>query len=107
MSGLGERLKNSADFFSIGLLARTLFAPFRQISAGAAMGNSLDARLKAFGDRLFSRIIGAVIRTFIIILGILALTAQAILGLALAIIWPAIPVAPVACVLLAVIGVSF
>lgn len=107
MSGLGERLKNSADFFSIGLLVKTLFAPFRQISAGAAMGNSLDARLRAFGDRLFSRIIGAVIRTFIIILGVLALAAQAIFGLILAIIWPVIPVMPVACVFLTVIGVSF
>ncbi|MET0979649.1 MAG: hypothetical protein ABWX90_00140, partial [Candidatus Saccharimonadales bacterium] len=35
---LRERLANTIDYFSIDLLARTLFSPFRQISAGKVNG---------------------------------------------------------------------
>lgn len=101
--GLGERLKNSADFFSIGILFKTLFAPFRQISAVGP-----DAtRWQAFMDKLFSRAIGAVVRIFIIVAGIIALTVQAVLGLALAIIWPIIPFLPIVCIILGILGVTF
>lgn len=103
VTGLGERLKNSADFFSIGLLLKTLFAPFRQISANEA-GVS---RMQAFLDKLFSRVIGAVVRIFIIIAGIIALTFQLVFGIVLAILWPIIPFLPIACIVLAIVGVTF
>lgn len=103
VGGLGERLRNSADFFSIGILIKTLFAPFRQISA-TGVGAS---RWQVFLDKLFSRAIGAVVRIFIIIAGVIVLVFQAVLGVILAILWPVIPFLPVACIILAVIGVTF
>lgn len=104
--GLGERLHNSADFFSIGILFKTLFAPFRQISAGTPINNSLDAKFHAFLDRLVSRIIGAIVRIFIIIAGVLVLTMQAVLGVIMAILWPFIPLLPIVCIVLMVAGVT-
>ena len=62
LSGLG--ILRMADFFSIGLLARTLFSPYRQISAGRVRG-PLPVQLRAFADRLFSRVIGGVFRTIL------------------------------------------
>lgn len=43
------------DYFSIDLLARTLFAPFRQISAGGVSG-PIGLQIRAFFDQLISRV---------------------------------------------------
>ena len=81
-SGLRNRLRNTADLFSIGILFKTLFAPFRQISA---VGDGAS-RWQAFLDRLFSRMVGGVVRLLIIQAGIITLVFQAIVGVLLVII---------------------
>lgn len=102
-----EKLRNTADFFSILDLLRTLFSPFRQISAGATSSLALDVRFRAFLDRLFSRFFGAFIRIFIILIGIIILTIQFILSLVLVILYPFLPLAPLGCLFLYFNGVIF
>lgn len=92
---LRERLASSYDYFSIGLLARTLFSPFRQISAGKVNG-PIGIKLRAFADRLISRVIGSIVRTVLIIIGIVWLAAQAIIGGIVLLVWAFIPFAPLA-----------
>lgn len=48
--------------FSVGLLLKTLFNPFRQISA-APVGGAAPVQLSAFFDKLFSRAVGMVVRS--------------------------------------------
>jgi len=98
-----ERLAASADFFSIGILASTLFAPFRQISAGQVSG-PIGVQLRAFFDRLISRIIGGFVRTFMIIFGLLAMFVQFILGIIVIIVWPIFPFLTVIGLIMTVIG---
>ena len=98
-----DRLQTAADFFSIGLLASTLFAPFRQISADAT-GDSLGDKMRAFFDRLLSRIIGAVVRTFMIIFGLVAMLLQIMFGGIVLVVWLIIPLIPVAGLIMTVIG---
>jgi len=98
------RLIAVADFFSIGLLAKTLFSPFRQISAGNVSG-PIGVQLRAFFDRLVSRFVGAFVRTSMIIIGTLALFLQSLLGFVTLIIWLIFPFLPVAGLILCVIGV--
>ena len=101
-TGLKHKLSDSLDFFSIGQLFRTLFAPYRQISANISdEGN----RLNAFFDRLISRLVGTVTRLFIIIFGGLAIILEAILGVLFIVIWPVIPFLPVVCIVLTITGV--
>ena len=107
LHGLSNRLKNAVDFFSIRLLVRHMFAPFRQISANTDLGPSLDAKFHAFLDRLVSRVIGAFVRFFLLILGTIIIILQAVIGVLVAIIWPLIPLAPFACIILTVAGVTF
>ena len=71
------RLIASSDFFSVKLLISTLVAPYRQISAGNVAG-SLNDQIKAFFDKLLSCTIGAVIRIFMIIFGLIAMFLQAL-----------------------------
>ena len=49
-----ESLLNVYDYFSLGLLLKTLFAPWRQISAGRVRG-PLSVQLRAFFDRQIGR----------------------------------------------------
>ena len=104
---IGERLSNLIDFFSIDLLFKTLFAPFRQISAGSAKAAPLDVKFRMFIDRLVSRIVGAFVRTLIIIAGIVCIGITAVLSLLLIILWPILPVAPFVGIVLTIVGVSF
>ncbi len=90
---LREQLVASYDYFSIGLLAKTLFAPFRQISAGKVNG-PIGLKWRAFVDRLISRFIGAFVRLILIVVGSAWLFAQAAVGGLALVIWPLVPFAP-------------
>lgn len=97
------RVEGTIDFFSIALLLKTLFQPFRQISAGSVDG-SIDAKMRAFADRLISRIIGAVVRTVIIIAGLVAIALHILIGLVLLVGWAFVPLLPVIGLGLTVMG---
>jgi hypothetical protein len=90
---LRERLAATTDYFSIDLLLRTFFSPFRQISAGKVDG-SLNVQLHAFFDRLISRAIGAMIRSFMIAVGLVAIISYTGIGVILVIMWAIVPLLP-------------
>lgn len=95
-----------ADFFSIGLLLKTLFNPFKQISANGR-GNSLPEQLSAFFDRLFSRCVGGVIRFLTIIIAIFAIASRAILMAVSLVLWTIMPLTPAFGVVLWLSGVTW
>lgn len=103
VSLVGERLAATLDFFSIDLLLRTLFSPFRQISAGGVRG-PLGVQLRAFFDRLLSRLIGAGIRLVLILVGSLALVATVLIGGLVIILWAVVPLLPIVGFMLLLIG---
>lgn len=98
-----ERLASVADYFSIGLMFATLFAPYRQISAGGG-GGSLANQWQGFVDRTISRFVGAFIRTFMIIVGLVALVLSSLLGILILIFWPLVPLMPAVGAILLVLG---
>jgi hypothetical protein len=91
---LREKLAGTMDYFSIDLLARTLFSPFRQISAGKVQG-PLAVQLRAFFDRLVSRVIGGVVRSFMIVMGTVCICIYAVIGVILLGVWAIMPLCPV------------
>lgn len=102
---LFDKLHDTADFFSISSLVKTLFAPFRQISAGVSTSAALDARLRAFFDRLVSRIIGAIVRIGILIFGGIVLLLQLVFSLVMIVAWPVLPFGIIIFSLMAMMGV--
>jgi hypothetical protein len=90
----GMRIVGMLDFFSVGLLLKSLFAPFRQISVGRVQG-SLSTQLHAWGDRQISRGIGAMVRLGVIVFGLLATVLMVIVSVALLVLWPFVPFVPV------------
>ena len=98
-----DRFFISADFFSIGLLFKTLFAPYRQISAGRVSG-PIGVQLHAFLDRTISRLVGSFVRMFMIIFGSFVMLAQILFGILFLIIWLVMPLLPAVGLILMVIG---
>ena len=102
---LRHKLTDLLDKFSFGNLLRTLFAPFRQIDAGRVEG-PLAVRWQAWLGRTFSRLIGAVVRLVLLLVGMILVILEAVASLILIILWPLVPCVPVVCVILAVMGVA-
>lgn len=98
-----ERVASAADYFSINLLAKTLFSPFRQISAGRVDG-PLGVKWRAFVDRLISRCIGALVRTFMIVIGIIWIVTVAIIGGIALGLWLLVPAFPVIGIIMMIVG---
>ena len=97
------KLRQVSDTFSVSLLVRTLFQPFKQLDTGS-VGGSLDMQLRAWADRLLSRLIGAMVRSVMIILGCLWWLVWVLVGLLRLGIWPILPLLPVVGV---VIGIGW
>jgi len=97
------RLSRVSDRFSVSLLLKYFFSPFRQISAGSVSG-PLDARVRALIDKLVSRCIGAMIRTVLIVAAGIALLLEIVMGIFRLALWPVLPVLPVVGIFLAVSG---
>ena len=102
-SMVGGRIARSNDYFSVGSLMLTLFSPFRQISAGSVHG-SIAEQLRATLDKLISRLIGAVMRSAMVISGLLVIALQAIFGGITLIMWLFVPLFPVIGLVMMVIG---
>lgn len=89
-----QRMVRTSDFFSIGLLIKNLFKPFKQLDTDSVKG-SLDVVFRAWIDRMISRMIGAMIRTVMVIVGVISwvvILASCAVWLA---IWPTLPVFPI------------
>ena len=95
----------TADFFSIGLLLKTLFNPFKQISASNVQGG-FPVQLSAFFDRLFSRVVGGVIRTLTIVVGLFAILLRTLWTAVSMLLWTVLPLTPIVGVLLWLSGVG-
>lgn len=89
-----RRIERALDFFSVGLLLRTLFDPFRQIAAVRGQGN-INQQFHAWADRSFSRFVGAFIRGTFIIVGGLVTAFLCIFGVVQMLIWPVLPLLPI------------
>jgi len=103
LARIRDRLASTASFFSIGQLFGTLFSPFRQISAGGTSG-SISVQLRAFFDKTLSRVIGAIVRLFTILAGIIVLIIQSLMELVVLIVWLILPAFPVVGLIMFVIG---
>ena len=65
-------LKFGLNYFSIPLLLKSLFSHWHKYSWAYPRGFYIGKYLEVFISNLISRILGAVLRTFLIIFGILA-----------------------------------
>lgn len=85
------RLQAIADNFSVIQLSKTLFSPWRRIITPP--GRSLEDKLRAWADNMFSRVIGFIVRVFVLLGAALAAIVVAVLTVIEVITWPLVPLA--------------
>jgi len=73
---LKTRLSGTADAFSLDLMLKTLFAPFRQIGNEASTKTGYELWLERVTSKLISRLVGFFMRTIMIIIGLILLALQ-------------------------------
>ena len=94
LSMLSNHLKNMSEFFSLGTLLLTLFAPWRQNVVTARSDQALGDKFNAGLDNMISRLVGFFVRIFMMITGVIALFVTLVLNTIYIIIWPIIPLSP-------------
>lgn len=86
---LHRRFVRVSQMFSIPILLRTLFAPWRRIVTSPGPG--IDAQLRALGDNLVSRAVGFVVRVCVLIAASVLLVITGIVGLVEMVAWLVVP----------------
>ena len=87
--GVPGSARKAGRQFSIPLLLRNLFSPWKQIVA--LPGKSIDEKFRAMIDNLVSRTIGFFVRLLTLMAAGAVIGLSTALSLALAVIWPLMP----------------
>lgn len=101
---MAGRFSATLEFFSVGQLLSTLFSPFRQISAGSSGDGSIGSAFRDFVDQMISRVIGAFVRFFTIIFGLVVISLQAVYELIIMLFWWFLPLLPIVGFIMLAIG---
>ncbi|MDO8424457.1 MAG: hypothetical protein Q7S70_00775 [bacterium] len=91
LAGWVNFLRFGVNFFSIPLLLKTLFSPWRKYSASYGRGFDVGRFFETLLSNLIFRLLGAIVRSFFILAGILFEGLIFIVGLAILIIWLLLP----------------
>jgi len=96
--------ESTSDFFSIGLLAKSLFQPFRQTLTVSNYKRTLGEKI---ADALVSRTVGFLVRACLIVAGSIALMIEIIAMGIIYVVWPVVPLLPVLMVGLTIFNFGF
>ncbi len=91
LDSFGGRLNSILNSFSVKQLLRTLFSPWRRIISYP--GASLGDKIRAWADNMVSRVIGFIVRIFVLLGAVVALVIIGILTIVELIAWPLLPLA--------------
>src|ERR1700739_3851693 len=90
---VGRSINKAQMAFSLPVLVRSLFSPWKQITS--APGQTLNQKFNAKIDNLVSRTIGFFVRLFTRLAAIVFISAKALFGVATALAWPMLPIAAI------------
>ena len=88
--------------FSVAILLDTLFAPWKRIVS--VQGRSLDTKVQAMFDNLVSRLVGFVVRLFVLLTAALSIVFTMIGSVIVATVWPFVPVLIIFCAFKGIAG---
>jgi hypothetical protein len=99
---IGTWTKGVERIFSISLLLKTLFSPWRRIVS--VTGKSLDAKMRDAADNFVSRCVGFVIRSGVLIAACVITFFTFISSVLLVGIWPLLPFIAIYCIIRGITG---
>lgn len=86
-----RRLKNINEIFSVSILLKTIFSPWKQIQSPKTFQNFIQSSV----DNLISRFIGAVVRLGMLFAAFVLSFVILLAGLISLVIWPLLPLSVV------------
>lgn len=92
MNIIGNFLWFFYKFFSIQLLLRTLFVPFHRLDEHARSRLDVGAVAQTFLVNMLMRVVGALMRLFVILIGIILIVCTVVVGLGMLLLWLFAPV---------------
>ncbi len=93
-----------AHFFSLGILLRTLFAPYKRMKEKNEKGLDFQAIGEMIAVNTVMRLVGFLLRIIVLTIGLAVLSVVLVLGLILYPIWTIMPVLLIALLLISVLG---
>ena len=90
--GWGNILWFNANYFSVGLLLKTLFAPWKGITWQKKRGFDIGDVFETVASNIISRTLGAVVRTPLILIGFTGSIGIFIAGVVLLLFWFLLPI---------------
>ena len=84
------------------MLLKTLFSPWKRIIS--LPGRSIEEKFRAAIDNLVSRVIGFMVRSIVLIVALVMIVATAVAGIALAVLWPLMPLVGVGLIFWGIVG---
>jgi hypothetical protein len=90
-----KQVRGVLELYSVGQLLRTLFSPWRRIISYP--GASLADKWRAYLDNLFSRVIGFIVRLFVLLAAFISIIVVIIIYVIEVIAWPLLPLAIPGC----------
>lgn len=89
ITNLQKRVAKTNSKFSVPILLKTLFSPWRRIITNPAAG--LSEHIQAWADNLVSRAVGFVIRLLVLFAALISEILILIISLIELIVWPLLP----------------
>jgi hypothetical protein len=85
-----RRITLTSSMFSVPILLRTLFAPWKRIITYP--GSSIEAKIRAFSDNMVSRFVGFMVRIFVLFTAAIMLLIVSVVALIELVAWPLLPI---------------
>jgi hypothetical protein len=91
LQGWGSCLKFNLNYWSLPVLLKTFFSPWRRYQYSYGKGFSLARYAEVFSFNIISRTIGAIMRSFLIVAGLITEIIVFLIGLTVFFIWLILP----------------
>jgi len=102
VNDIPKRTLGVVHSFSVTILLKTLFAPWRRITT--IPGAGLDAKFHALIDNAMSRLVGFTVRIIVLLTALFMACFTAVFFTAVALAWPLMPAAVVYCLVRTITG---
>lgn len=102
-----KRIDMVANSFSLGILVKTWFSPWKQMITTTSRNSSIEYRFRASVDNLVSRVVGFVVRSIVMFAAVVMMAVMGVACIVTVLIWPFLPVLPMLLLLISAVGVPW